>query len=127
MYSSNKGLVLGKLDRDVESARCRRQDLDQKRRFVGRHRIVGGIPAIDTEIGHASGSGRCHDVHVAGEGPARASSDLCMNRRGQVHDDAIVTATGAGHHDNFALYQLEPLVPTGEPSQELFRTNFLDR
>jgi hypothetical protein len=118
------GLILGKLERDVESACCRRQDLDQKRRLVGGHGIVGRFSAIDTEIGHTSGRGRCHDIGVADESPAGASSDLSVNHRGQIHDNAVVTAAGAGHHDNFALYQFETLFPTGDPSQELSWVDF---
>jgi hypothetical protein len=49
------------------------------------------------------------------------------HHHGQVHDNAVVTAAGADHHDNFALYQFETLFPTGDPSQELFRANYLDR
>jgi hypothetical protein len=60
--------------------------------------------------------------------PAGASSDLGVDHHhGQVHDNAVVTAAGADHHDNFALYQFETLFPTGDPSQELFRANYLDR
>jgi hypothetical protein len=62
---------------------------------------------------------------VAGECLARASSHLRVHGCGQVHDDAVVAASGAGHRHNFALDQLETLFLAGDPGQKLFGTNGL--
>jgi hypothetical protein len=43
--------------------------------------------------------------------------------RGQVHDDAVVAASGAGHHHNLALDQLETLLLASDPGEKLFGTN----